>query len=202
MTYDPLHLPPWTIEELAEDTLSAAERAEALRHVRACSRCAADLDVSRAMIETLGALPVLAPSPGFADAVMARVEIAPARARRWLPKTRAGWMGMGAALLVPIAPLVAMLTWLFGYPGVGVASLWDVARRWVVDAAWSGVVRTTEAVVRSPAFEWMVTRGNELVGGSQGLSVAAILFAIAIPVSGWAMLRLLRSPVGGVSNAY
>jgi len=203
--YDSQHLPPWTVEELAEDLLSPAETAEALAHVRSCSRCAADLDVSRAMIASLGTLPAFAPSSGFAEAVMSRVAIPLAEragVRRWLPKTRKGWMGLGAAVLVPLAPLVAMLTWLFGYPGVSAASLWTVGKGWLTDAAWGAVVRTTEAVVRSPVFDWMATRGSELVGGSQGLSLAAVLFVIAIPVSGWAMLRLLRTPTGGVSNAY
>jgi anti-sigma factor RsiW len=203
--YDTQHLPPWTIEELAEDMLSPAETSEALAHVRSCARCAADLDVSRAMISALGSLPAFSPSPGFAEAVMARVVIPMAERaglRRWLPRTRKGWSGLGAAVLVPLAPLVAMLTWLFGYPGVSVTSLWTVGKGWLTDAAWGALVRVSEAVVRSPVFDWMATRGSELVGGAQGLSLAAVLFAIAIPVSGWAMLRLLRTPTGGVSNAY
>lgn len=203
--YDTQHLPPWTIEELAEEMLSPAETAEALAHVRTCAHCAADLDVSRAMIASLGSLPAFSPSPGFAEAVMARVEIPQAEragVRRWLPHTRKGWMGLGAAVLVPLAPLVAMLTWLFGYPGVSATSLWTVGKGWLAGAAWSALVRVTEAVVRSPVFDWMATRGSELVGGTQGLSLAAVLFAIAIPVSGWAMIRLLRTPTGDASNAY
>ncbi|HYJ80449.1 MAG TPA: hypothetical protein VEW03_12630, partial [Longimicrobiaceae bacterium] len=135
VTYDSTHLPPWTIEELAEDTLSPVERALALDHVRDCSRCAADLDVSRAVIAALSALPAFAPSPGFADTVMARVAVPAfaesaeqARVRRWLPRSQKGWMYFLGGVLAPIAPLMALLTWLLGYPGVSAASLWGVAR--------------------------------------------------------------------------
>ena len=208
MTYHTEHLPPWTLEELAEHTLSPAETAGALEHVRSCAQCTAELDASRAVIAALGALPRFEPSAAFADRVMARValpEAAPetvrARLRRWLPHTRKGWMFLLGGVLAPVAPLMALLTWIFGYPGVNAVSLWGVARGWVVDAAWGAAVRVTEAVVRSPVFAWLVTSGNEMIGGVQGLSLAAILFAIAIPVSGWAMLRLLRTPMGGMTHA-
>jgi hypothetical protein len=208
VTYLTDHLPPWTLEELAEGTLSPAETVGALQHVRACERCTAELDASRAVLAALAALPSFDPSPGFADRVMAQVVVhpavapAPAGLRRWLPKTRKGWTFLLGGILAPVAPVVALLTWILGYPGVSIGSLWGVGKEWLTEAAWGAVVRATEAVVQSPVFEWMVTTGNEAVGGTQGLSLALILFAIAIPVSGWAMLRLLRTPMGGVTHAY
>jgi hypothetical protein len=50
-------------------------------------------------------------------------------------------------------------------------------------------------------FQWMVTTGAELVGGTRGLSVAGVMFAVAIPLSGWMLVRLLRTPVGGMTHA-
>ena len=207
MTYPTAHLPPWTLEELAEDMLSPQESALALEHVRACAQCAADLGASRAMIAALSGLPRFDPSPAFADAVMARVPVTAAvplraRLRRWLPQTRGGWTGLAASFPVLAAPLVALLAWLFSHPGVTPGSLWGVGRRWAVEGAWDALVRSTEWVVQSRAFEWGVTTGSELVGGTQGLSVLAVMFLVAVPLSGWALVRLLRTPVGGMTHAH
>jgi len=74
--------------------------------------------------------------------------------------------------------------------------------RWVTQMGWSLLVRATEAVVRSGVFQWAVTTGSDLVGGTRGLSVAGVLFAVAIPLSGWMLQRLLRTPVGGITHAH
>lgn len=199
------HLLPWTLEELAEDTLSPRERAQAMAHVRGCARCAADLDASRALLQALSSLPQFDPSPSFADLVMARVAVpVPARQavslRRWLPHTRRGWMMALAGALAPLLPLLGLLTWLAGR-GMTPGALLGVGGRWVADAGWSLLVRATEMLVKSGIFQWVVTTGADLVGGTRGLSVAGALFAMAIPLSGWMLVRLLRTPVKGMSHA-
>lgn len=197
------HLQSWTIEELAEDTLSPREKAQAMAHVRLCAECAADLDASRALVHALSSLPRFEPSPAFADAVMARVSVpvpvAVAR-RRWLPRTRRGWTMAFAGALAPLLPLLGVLTWLAGR-GMSPGALLGVGGRWVTDAGWSLVVRVTEALVQSGVFQWVVTSGADLVGGTRGLSVAGTLFAMAIPLSGWMLIRLLRTPAEGMSHA-
>jgi hypothetical protein len=206
VTNDTTHLPPWTLEELAEDTLSHVEKGLAMEHVRHCAQCAAEVDAHRALFRSLAQLPAWEPSPGFADAVMTRV-LLPAAApeavlrRRWLPKTVKGWMMSGAGILAPLLPLFALLGWLAGR-GMSPGALFGLGRHWVADAVWSAVVRVTEAVVRSGVWQWLVTTGNDLVGGTRGLSAAAVVFAIAIPLSGWMVVRLLRTPVGGMTHAH
>jgi hypothetical protein len=198
------HLPPWTLDELAEGTLSPGEKALALEHVRRCGECAADLEASRALMHALSSLPSFDPAPGFADAVMARVPVLaaePVAVRRWLPHTRRGWMMAVLGALAPVLPLLGMLSWLAGR-GIYPAALFAVGTRWVARAGWSLVVEGVAAVVRSSLFQWMVTTGNDLVGGTRGLSVAGALFAIAIPLSGWMLVRLLRAPVGGMTHAH
>ena len=107
------HLPPWTLDALAEGELSHSERSLAQAHLEGCPHCQAQLDEMRAVAAALDALPRFEPSGDFAAAVMARVAIRPveapaaAPARRWLPRTRRGWMFLGAGLLAPLAPLVA-----------------------------------------------------------------------------------------------
>ncbi|HSU12595.1 hypothetical protein [Longimicrobium sp.] len=206
MTNETTHLPPWTLEELAEDTLSHSEKGLAMEHVRHCAQCAAEVDAHRALFRSLAQLPSWEPSPGFADAVMTRV-LLPAAApeavlrRRWLPRTVKGWMMSGAGVLAPLLPLLALFGWLAGR-GMSPGALFGLGRHWVADAVWSAVVRVTEAVVRSGVWEWLVTTGNDLVGGTRGLSAAAVVFAIAIPLSGWMVVRLLKTPMGGMTHAH
>ena len=207
MTHPTAHLPPWTLDALAENELPHAERALALEHVKGCATCAADLEAARAVFASVAALPHYDPSPSFAQAVMARVRVQPAlapepakvRVRRWLPHTRKGWMGLGALVLLPAAPVMALLAWLFSHPGVSAGALWDVGRERTGAALWSALVRATEWVVQSGAFQWAVTEAGRL-GGPVALAVLA-LFALSVPVSAWAMVRLLRAPVGGMTHA-
>jgi anti-sigma factor RsiW len=199
------HLPPWTIDELAEGCLSPVEKAPAMEHVRSCPECANDLESSRALMRALASLQSFEPSPRFADRVMARVSLPvlapePALRRRWLPRTRRGWMLGVMGALAPVLPLLAMLSWLTGR-GIAPGSVFAVATRWASQAGWSALVKVAEVVVRSRTFEWLVTTGSDLVGGTQGLSVAGAVFAMAIPLSGWMLLRLLRAPVGGMTHA-
>lgn len=206
MTDPNAHLLPWTLEELAENTLSPRERALAMEHVRNCAACSADLDASRALLQALSALPRFEPSPQFADNVMSRVTL-PATAaqavaqRRWLPRTRRGWTMAVAGALAPLLPLLALLTWLAGR-GMSPGALFGMGGRWMGQAGWSLLVRATETVVKSGVFQWLVTTGADLVGGTRGLSVAAVLFATAIPLSGWMLVRLLRTPVRGMTHAH
>jgi hypothetical protein len=200
------HLPPWTLEELAEDMLSPAETALAMEHVRRCAACAADLDASRALVHALADLPRFDPSPAFADHVMARVALPVAAAdvvarRRWLPKTRKGWMMAGMGAIAPLLPLFALMGWLSGR-GMAPGAVAGVAGRWLADVAWTAVVDVTGWIVGSGFFQWIVTTGNDLVGGTRGLSVAGLVFAAAIPLSGWMLVRLLRTPVGGMTHAH
>jgi len=206
VTNEPTHLPTWTLEELAEDTLSHAEKALALEHVRRCSRCAAEVDAHRALFSALASLPSFDPSPGFADTVMARVTLpvtAPQAVmrRRWLPRTRRGWMTAGIGALAPLLPLMAMLSWVSGQgvnPGTAAGRAWS----WFAGAVWGLMVRLAGAFVGSGIWEWLVTTGNDLVGGTRGLGVAAMVFAVAVPASAWAISRLLKAPVGVTTHAH
>ena len=206
MTNETTHLPTWTLEELAEGTLSHSEKALAMEHVRQCSRCAAEVDAHRALFSALASLPSFEPSPSFADTVMARVTLpvtAPEAVlrRRWLPKTRRGWMTAGIGALAPLLPLAAMVSWLSGQ-GVNAGSAAGRAWGWFAAAVWSLVVRAAGAFVGSGIWEWLVTTGNDLVGGTRGLGVAAMVFAVAVPASAWAMTRLLKTPMGVTTHAH
>lgn len=209
------HLPFWTLEQLAEGDLSHAERTLAEQHLSACAHCTAELRSARALIAALESMPRLSPSAGFADAVMARVVIAPqaqgaaaaepaAEAKRgWLPATLKGWAWLTAVLTVIMAPIAALGVWLNAHPLVSVSSLWGMAFGWVREVVWSAVVEVAGAFARSGLFGWAADTLARMPGpDAAGVPLALLLVLAAIPVSAFAMFRLLKTPATGMTHAY
>jgi anti-sigma factor RsiW len=156
------HLPPWTLDAFAEGELSHSQRSLAQSHLEGCPHCTAELESIRSVTAALDLLPRFDLSDGFAERVMARVVIRPAEApaaaaperkRRWVPRSRKGWMFLGAGLMAPLAPLVPFLSWIFGHPGVTPGALVDVGQRWAADAVWGGFVSAMEWMLRSGAAQ-------------------------------------------------
>lgn len=204
------HLPDWMLDLLADDALSHAERVQAEAHVKECAACASDLEAARAVIASLDALPHLEPSAGFADAVMSRVAMpgaapaaAPARARRWLPQTRRGWARAGAWALAPLAPLALLFGWILTQPMVTAGGLWEMGTGWAGERLWSLTVGAADMVARSGAVGWIADTADALAAlSATNLGVALLVTAAAIPVSGWTLLRLFRTPLGGTTHAH
>jgi anti-sigma factor RsiW len=205
------HLPFWTLEQLAEGDLSHPERSLAEQHLKTCAHCASELRSARALISALQSLPSVSPSAGFADAVMARVVIAPQAAaeparqarRGWLPASLRGWATLTAVLTVIMAPLAALGVWLNAHPMVSVSSLWGVARGWVSEVAWNAVVQVAGAFGRSGLFGWAADTLARMPGpDAAGVPLSLLLFFAAIPVSAFVIVRLLKTPALGMTHAY
>ncbi|HEU0013535.1 MAG TPA: hypothetical protein VFQ45_07610 [Longimicrobium sp.] len=200
------HLPYWTLEQLAEGALSHRESRFAEQHLRSCAHCSAELASARALVAALEGLPALAPSPRFAEGVMARVQLAHAaapaaaavRSRRWLPRTRAGWTRLLVLVLAPVLPLLGVSAWMGANPLAGMGALWTGVRGWARDVAWNLMAEGTETLIRTGLFQW----GSDVLAGIPGPTVAGLpalllLVVAAVPVSAWAMTRLLRGPAAG-----
>jgi anti-sigma factor RsiW len=203
------HLPPWTLDALAEGELTYSERSLAQAHLDGCHQCAAELEAMRSAAAALTSLPRSRHPARSAEAVMARVvirpvaEAAPAaeRSPRWLPKTRRGWMFLGTGLLAPLAPLVPFFSWLLGHPGVTPGAVFGVGQRWAMDSMWSACVTAAEWLMRSGVAQWVVTQGEQVPGGYASMLAGLAAVAVAIPISSWAMIKLLRTPMGEMSHA-
>lgn len=205
------HLPYWTLEQLAEGSLSHVERSLAELHLRSCAHCTAELDEARAVIAALERLPALTPSARFADAVMARVSIAPVAVaaaapavarRRWMPRLQRGWMTLLALLLLPLPVLAGIGTWMGGSAVSGMGALWGVVRGWAGEVSYNLFSEGTEVLIRTGLFQW----GSDILGGipgptAAGVPVLLLILAAAVPVSAWAMVRLLRAPMTGLTHA-
>lgn len=86
-----MHLTPREIEQFADRSADSLP-ADRARHLDACPRCREEVDDLRALIASVERLPGLAPTKGFADTVVARVD---------LP---APWLDSALAALSRVAP--------------------------------------------------------------------------------------------------
>lgn len=202
------HLTETAVEQLADGLLVGPELEKARAHVHECTLCATKLEASRALIDALAELPRFAPSPQFADLVMANIRVTPqvspvfAWVRHWRPETRRGWTLLVAALLAPMLPLIGVAIWVIANPVVSAPAVlqWTLLQgrslasnaggtvaRWGVEVGWPGW------------FEglYQLARGVPL----DALIVALIILAVAIPLSAWSLVRLVRTPTGNVTYA-
>lgn len=205
MPDDSLHLTEPLLDLAAEDELPPAERAGALAHLDACPRCAAEVGERRALLVSLEALARFAPSAAFADAVMARVSLAPRTSasllRRWLPQTSRGWMGVLAALLVPLAPLVALVAWVLSRPLVTAAGLWSWGTHWAREAVWTGALRFVDTLLATGALTWLDALVRIAGVAARQVGPAGIAAALLVPLAGWLLVRLSRTPTGNSLHA-
>lgn len=154
-------------------------------HAERCAECRARIDESRALIESLERLPELAPSPLFANHVMANVNVfvpwhvaARDAALGWIPQSRqmrvlAGAMAASAAMVVTVASvwLIAYLDFLmFFVSGIAI----DRAREFALAAAGS----TLASVFGDAAAQAILASGT----AGLALATAATLGTAALSV--------------------
>lgn len=201
------HLSEMSLEQLAEGTLAGSEADAARAHLASCARCSSELEAYTQLFTMLSQLPRFAPSPAFAGAVMSRVQVAPRESplvawfKRFTPRTRGGWILVATALLAPAAPVITLLGWLLFNPLITPAAIWTWTRMqldagmqtvlaWLVE--WSqGIAQNALQV----AYGFIESVPSSALGG------AAVLMAVAIPLSAWALVRLTRTPSGKISYA-
>lgn len=195
-----LHPTPERLQALVEQDLDDAERAVVESHVLECARCATEVDEWRSVFAALEGLPRLAPSPGFADRVMAGVALPlpwPSQVwellQRLVPRTTRGWALATAFLALPALLGGGALAWLLSQPGVTIQGLSLMAGGFVAEAAatgaswaWVRLLDTTLALWVSQAFSW-VTTGS----GIRELTLGATLFATLTLASSWILYQNL-----------
>ena len=201
------HLSAMSLEQLAEGTLAGSEADAARTHLASCARCSAELEAYTQLFTMLSQLPRFAPSPAFAGAVMSRIQVTPRESpvvawfKRIMPHTRRGWILVATALLAPAAPVIALLAWLLFNPLITPTTIWNWTRMqldagmqtalaWIVE--WS---RGTGQEILELVYGFVEPVPNSALGG------AALLMAVAIPLSAWALVRMTRTPSGKIPYA-
>lgn len=202
------HVDALKLEQLAERGLPPREAAVIQAHIDQCARCNAEYAAVADVIGMLTELPRFAPSDAFANAVMARVRMAPAESaavawiRKIVPHTRRGWVLLATAAVAPAVPILAIVLWLITQPLVTPAGLWQwtitqtqaaaqAGASWVLEHAMtSGLLGATESLV-----DTILTLPTSTVSGFLAF------FGLAIPLSAWGLVHLTRTPVGRKHHA-
>ena len=197
-----VHLSDLTLEQIAEGELPPEERDTATKHLASCARCSTELEGHRALLLVLSELPRFAPSPVFADSVIARTRLTPEPSavslwlKQFVPRTRRGWVLLGIAVVSPAMPLFAAALWLITHPLLTPAALWQ----WTALQGRSISGRVWDLALEGATATGIAGLVSGVIGSASGVSdtaltVLLILLAIAIPLSAWAIVRLVRMPM-------
>lgn len=198
-----LHPASDRLEAYVEDSLDGSDRAVLESHLVSCIRCQSEVDELRALFAALGALPRLAPTPGFADRIMAGVQIrqpwtlrVAAWLRRWVPSGTTGWALVTAILSLPVLGAGGVTAWLLSQPRFTMHGLWMLVRDRTADAAMSLAARAGTAVIESNIalrlWEWASALPAGF--GLGELGAAAALVATVTAGSAWILYQnLFRS---------
>lgn len=94
-TFEPSgHLTPASVQALVDGVLEGEEARAAEAHVDACHRCRAEVEEWELLFSELRGLGRLEPRPGFADRVLAGVDVPAPEALPWAARLL-GWLGLG-----------------------------------------------------------------------------------------------------------
>ena len=179
------HLLPDEIDQLLDGEAGFGV-APLVAHVEACPQCRAELAEARQVVSTLERIPHFAPSPLFAERVMARVQVfepwhvtALDTAKRWLPASRpARALALGTtsvfalvASVLAVWVTVRLDAFLFF---VGVAG--QRARAAFFDAAGSAIAET----FGTGALDALRSGGTTAAIGITGFLAFVILAAVGL----------------------
>lgn len=159
------------------------------RHLEACGRCRRELHALEELDEALAGLPELEPSPGFTEAVMARVELPLPWYRRAWTALLDRWLVLAVVLAGAGASGGGIAWWIAGRPELTPGGLVAFALERVSALFWTVVVAAGRLLWTSGLVESL----RALVGAVEpveGLAAMAVLSACAA-VAGAVMARLM-----------
>lgn len=195
------------LQDLVETAGSSRRAARIQSHLRDCGTCRQEYGRWQRLYAALEGLPQFGPSPGFAAAVMLRIEVAANRAiaPSWsadllsalpflVPSTRKAWGVASVLVAAPVSVVAALVAAVFLHPLLSPGDLlmfgaWraldivQTSTSWVLSAGTDstlllGSVRLVQALLSSPG-----TTVTALVG------IWATLFA-----AGWILYRNVLAP--------
>lgn len=188
------HPTPDLLESFVEGALDESDRVVIESHLVTCSRCQSEVDEWRALFTALSSLPRFAPSPGFADRVMAGVTVrvpwsvrVMAMLKRLIPSGTTGWLLATALLALPVVATGGLLAWLLSRPGITPETLWLFVRDRLTDGLMSLAGRASASVLESSTAQWVWEVAQRLLQevDTTQLGVAAAVFAVMMVVALW-----------------
>jgi hypothetical protein len=210
------------LEAFVEGVLDAGEHAVVESHLMGCPGCQTAVEEWRALFAALEGLPQFEPSPGFADRVMAGVEVAPARkqAQAWswqsaqaalaawargagealggyLPKTTFGWAMATAFLSLPVVVTAAAMGWIVSRSQLTTESLLAFATEQMAGSVRSLGESAVATAIQTDVAAWLVGQAGMFIqkAGLTGVGVVLAAAGISTALSAWVLYRnLVRTP--------
>ena len=192
------HLSPEDFDAWLAGALAPA----AQEHLAGCLACRERAETEREVVALVEALPLMTPTPGFADRVMARVTIPSAVHERTLDLLRRRVfatkrsLAIAAGLLVLVAGSMAgSIVWTLGHQET-LAALGGWLSAQAGQAAWLGVRGIASNFIEQPWFA-----GLKALAGSPGrLGIASAVTLLAYLSGVLALRRLLALPTQRVAH--
>lgn len=199
------HLPSGGIQDYLDGTLPPREASATRDHLAACESCEEEVRSWQGLWSLLGALGHLAPAPGFAERVMARVRIpAPMPApwavagerigewvRGFLPRTRRGWAVAGGVASAPTITVAALFYLVFSHPLL-TAGTFTTYVSWKASALFSSVF---SAVAGAAVDSVTLFRAYSVLGilaeSPLLVGVGGLAFSLLSAVALWVLHRNL-----------
>jgi hypothetical protein len=190
------HLSPDDVELWLNGTLDAART----RHLDLCPECFDRAQAEREIVEQLAALPLMAPSPGFEDRVMAQVTVADPFAlrsiRRRIFATRRSMTIAASLALALVGSMAASVAWSLANQDVLVS-----AGNWVLvqgsQAGWLALRGLASNFIEQPWYE----SARAFADHPGRLSATLGTLALAYLSGVFALRRLLALPSQQVAHA-
>lgn len=208
------------LEAFVEGVLDEADRVVVESHLLGCPQCQTSVEEWRALFAALAGVPLLDPSAGFADRVMARVRLAPAAGRAWswqsaqravqvqavragtalgrlMPKTTFGWAVATAFMALPVVLGGALMAWLMSRSYITPASLWAFVSTQAVDAARSVGSTAVSTAMQTELAAWLYVQGAAFLerAGFTGVGIVLAVACLTTVMSIWILYRnLFRTP--------
>jgi len=193
------HLTPEDLDAWLAGVLAPA----AQEHLAGCPTCRDRAETEREVVSLLAGLPLISPSVGFADRVMARVAVPqPLTARtlevlrRRVFATRRSLATAASLLVVVAGSMAGSIVWTLGHQDT-LAALGQWLTAQAGQAAWLGLRGIASNFIEQPWFA-----GFKALAASPGrLGFASALALVAYLSGVLALRRLLALPTQRVAHA-
>jgi hypothetical protein len=193
------HLSPDDIDLWLDGTLAA----ERTRHLEACRTCLELALAEREIVEQVSALPLMDPSPQFAERVMQSVSVPDPFAirsltsvrRRLFATPRSAALAAGIMVLL-VSSMAGSIVWTLGNrETLGAIGSWLMAQG--AQAAWLGLRGLASNLIEQPWYD----SAKVLASNPARLAVASGLASLAYLGGVLALRRLLALPTQQVAHA-
>jgi hypothetical protein len=189
-----LHPDSEKLQNFVEGALDDAGRAVLESHLLGCASCQAEVEEWRSLFNVLATMPHFAPSPMFADNIMASVKLPDPwyvralvrigdRAHQYAPKTSRGWALAAACLALPLTLFGVFATWLLSKPYMTPSNVFAFTMHRseeflnsVAQGALSQVMQTDVALFLARQLDALVETG---LGGAAALMAGVAVTTIA-----------------------